>query len=70
MGSFSIWHWIVVLIAGSVFAVPAALILRKAGYSAWWALLAFIPPLNVLALWFFALSPWPSLARAPRAGAT
>lgn len=44
-------------------AVPIVKILRKAGYSAGWTILAFIPLLNFVALWWFAFSEWPSLTR-------
>jgi len=44
-------------------AVPIVKIIRKAGYSAAWAFLAFIPLLNLVALWLFAFSAWPSQTR-------
>ena len=36
-----------------------ALIIQKSGYSPLWALLAFVPFVNFLALLYFALSEWP-----------
>jgi hypothetical protein len=63
MGSFSIWHWGVLmpnlLVFLLVFFVPLIFIVKKAGYSPWWALLGLIPIVNVFALWVFAFSKWP-----------
>ena len=36
-----------------------ARILRRAGYSGWWAPLMFVPWVNVVALWVFAFMKWP-----------
>lgn len=43
--------------------VPTAIILGKAGYSKLWVLLAFIPMVNLIALWVFAFAKWPVLRR-------
>ncbi len=43
--------------------LPVALIVGKAGYSRAWALLAFIPIVNLIALWLFAFAKWPALRR-------
>ena len=40
---------------------PYIRILQKAGYSGWWILLGFIPLVNLVILWVFALSDWPAL---------
>ena len=51
---------IVVGLMGLVlFLAPLTLIVRKAGYSPLWVMLALIPLVNFLALVFFALSEWP-----------
>jgi hypothetical protein len=42
-----------------VFLIAFAMILRKAGYSPWWVLLAFVPVLNVVMLLVFAMAEWP-----------
>lgn len=39
-------------------------ILRKAGYSGWYCLLALIPLVNIIALFTFAFSDWPIEQRA------
>ena len=55
MGGFSLTH---LLILG-VFLAPIFLIVKKAGFAPWWALLAFVPIVNLIALWIFALIEWP-----------
>jgi hypothetical protein len=59
MGSFSIWHWIIVLIYLVVFVLPCWRIVSKAGYSGAWSLISLVPLLNIVALWVFALIKWP-----------
>ncbi|MBX9775963.1 MAG: hypothetical protein K2Y71_16410 [Xanthobacteraceae bacterium] len=49
-----------VLIVG----VPIARILRRAGRSRWWVILAFVPLLNLLGLWLFAFLRWPTLDKS------
>lgn len=61
MGSFSIWHWIIVLF---VLAIPIWLCSRtvaRAGFSAWWGVLCIVPVINVIMLWVFAYAKWPAL---------
>jgi hypothetical protein len=63
------------LIGLVLFLAPFALIVRKAGYSPLWVLVAFVPLGNLLALAVFALSEWPiekelhQLTRRPRSPA-
>jgi len=52
---FLIWLAIYFLIIG----VPVIQILKKAGYSPLWVLVAFVPLVNLIFLWFFAFSRWP-----------
>lgn len=49
------------IIALILIGIPAAVVLGKAGYSRWWAILAFIPVVNLIGLWVFAFSNWPVL---------
>ncbi len=60
MGSFGIWHWVLVLVYVVVFGLPAVKILTRTGHSGWWALLLLIPMVNVIAYWVFAFKRWPS----------
>jgi uncharacterized membrane protein YhaH (DUF805 family) len=48
--------------------VMIARVLRRAGYSPWWALLVLVPLVNLIALWVFAYARWPAVDGAPRYG--
>ena len=43
---------------------PSVIILRRLGYSGWWAIFAAISPLNILGLWILAFVKWPLEGRA------
>lgn len=60
MGMSGSWHWSGgLLFYALVFVVPCWQIVRKAGFNGAWALLSFVPLINIIALWFFAFSTWP-----------
>ena len=59
MGGLSILHWLILLTISMIWVVPSAVILRKAGFSGWLALIAFVPLVNLVALWVFAFVKWP-----------
>ncbi len=64
MGGLSIWHWVLfVAIIWLAVAnwIAIVRILHRTGYSGWWSLLAFIPIVNVIALWRFAKARWPAV---------
>jgi hypothetical protein len=58
------WPEIVIIsVILSIVIVPVWLmgkILAKAGFSAWFSLISFVPIVNVIALWIFAFIPWPN----------
>lgn len=57
------WFWpsaVAVLALGLWFN---ALILRKMGFSQWWALLYLVQPFYVVGLWLAAFSRWPRVDR-------
>ena len=62
-------HWILITIVllGPLYW-PAWLIAKRAGLSGWLGLLIFVPGINVLAMWAFALFHWP-IQRRPAASA-
>lgn len=60
MGSFSIFHWLILLIWLGVFVYPLWRIVSKAGFPGALALLAFVPILNLIMLWVFAFVEWPA----------
>lgn len=45
-----------------------AQILRKAGYSPWWALVGFVPLLNLVMFFVFAFARWPILSGGQPSG--
>ena len=47
-----------------LFAIPAGMILKRMGFSSWWALLCFVPVVALLALWLLAFVKWPRDAAA------
>lgn len=59
MGTFSVWHWIVVGVTLVVLGYPAARILWRLGFSRWWVVVALIPYANVVGLWALAFVRWP-----------
>jgi hypothetical protein len=48
--------WTVLFIFWSLFAIPAALILKKLGRNPAWALLAYFTPLAIIGIWVLALT--------------
>ena len=58
MGGFSLFHWIILLVVVLLWVVPIAKLYRRVGYNRWWALLAVLPPLGLLLVWFLAFAPW------------
>ena len=56
--------WIEILLLFILCILPIWIygrILKKAGYSRWWALLLFVPIINLVAIWVFAFAKWPRL---------
>jgi uncharacterized membrane protein YhaH (DUF805 family) len=60
MDGLSFWH-LVTIIAIIVEIIPIVWILHRAGLSGWWAVLIFIPLINLIALWAFAIARWPNM---------
>ncbi len=42
-----------------LFAIPAGMILKRLGFSSWWALMCFVPVLALIGLWLLAFVKWP-----------
>jgi hypothetical protein len=66
MGSFSIWHWLILIAWIVAVGWPIARILRRMGFSAWWVILAFVPPANLIGLWVVAVAAWPGAKAGER----
>jgi hypothetical protein len=60
MGSFSIWHWLIIAFWCAIFVVPAWRIASRAGFPGALSLLLIIPVVNIVLLWVFAFVKWPS----------
>ncbi len=54
-------HWATFIISCLLILSPIIRILRRVGFSEWWALLAVVPVVNIAALWCFAYMRWPNL---------
>jgi len=39
--------------------IPSVIILRRLGFSPWWAIIAPLSPLNIIGLWVLAFVKWP-----------
>ena len=50
------WLWFLTI---GVLIYPLGRILNRIGFSPLWAILAFIPLVNLIALWALALADWP-----------
>jgi hypothetical protein len=61
MESFSLWHWIILILFLVLNGVPIAKILGRVGLSKWWTIAFLIPFLNLVALWIFANARWPAI---------
>ena len=59
MGAYSPVHWAIVVVILFLVCFPVARILRRLGFSGWWALVWIVPLVNLIALWVFAYRPWP-----------
>ena len=60
---FSVYQWTVAITAYFIAVLPILLFIptvQKAGFSAWWVVLALIPPLPPIMLWVFAFVKWPN----------
>lgn len=63
MGGMSLWHMVILTVFSLVWLVPAWRIVGKAGFPPLLSLLALIPLVNVVMLWVFAFTRWPSERR-------
>ena len=61
MPSFSLVHWLVVLVIEAVWIIPLYKILGRVGWSRGWVLVALIPPLVLVMFWAIAFGRWKSM---------
>ncbi len=66
MGTFSIWHWLIVILLVFIIPnIPAYWVLKKTGKSGWLFLLFGLPLIGFIYLWVFAFGKWPIEATVP-----
>lgn len=58
MGSFSVMHWIILLIVWAAWMIPLNSILGRIGWSRAWIIVAIFPPAAMVLLWAIAFGPW------------
>ena len=58
-GGISIWSLLLMLfiLMPLLIYVP---VVRKAGFVGWWALLIYVPIVNIIIFWIFAFIKWPA----------
>lgn len=52
-------HWLIFTAMVAVFIYPIGRILNRIGLSPFWSIVAFIPIVNLIALWVLAFTGWP-----------
>lgn len=63
MGGYGFGHWLFFIIMVAVLVYPIGRILGRLGLSPFWSVIAFIPFVNLIALWFLAFMDWPMTER-------
>lgn len=61
MGSFSIWHWIIVILYVTLtitFFKSLVRLLNRLGFSGWWSVFSLIPIINIIALRALSKAKW------------
>jgi len=58
MMGFGPFHLLISAITIAIVIWPLGRILSRAGFSPFWSILAFIPIVNLIGLWMFALADW------------
>lgn len=56
MGGFGFLHWVTFILFVAAVVYPIGMILKRLGHSPLWAVLAFVPVVNIIGLWIVALS--------------
>ena len=54
------WQYAVIVLVVIFALIPMVKILRRMGFSGWWAVIAVISPLNIIGLWYLAYWGWPT----------
>lgn len=59
MAGYGFGHWLVFIVFVAVFVYPIGRVLGRIGLSPLWSIVAFIPVVNLIALWILAFADWP-----------
>lgn len=59
MAGYGLGHWLFFAVAVALVLYPVGKILGRIGYSPFWSIIAFVPLVNLIALWVLALIDWP-----------
>ena len=60
MYGYGPFHWLWFIVVVAVVLYPTGRILSRMGFSPLWSVLAFVPILNLVALWVVAFTEWPA----------
>ena len=60
MGTFSVFHWLIILLVAFLWIFPLWKIIERTGRPGAIALIAIIPLLGLVLLWWIAFARWPS----------
>ena len=60
MGSFSIFHWLILAIVLATVTIPFAKIFPRAGIPGWVAIFGILPFVPLVFLWVLAFKTWPT----------
>jgi len=55
----------IILVLVALYAIGAGLVLKRIGFSAWWALFALIPITALAGIWALAFVRWPTPRSTP-----
>jgi hypothetical protein len=58
----TLWQTLIIALIVIAAVIPVVRILRRLGYSGWWAVLAPVSPFNLIGLWVLAYAKWPRRA--------
>ncbi|MGO4452080.1 hypothetical protein AB4Y96_24435 [Phyllobacterium sp. TAF24] len=59
MGSFSVWHWMIITIILCAIVAPFWMIFKRTGIPPVLSILAVIPGAILIFIWIMALKRWP-----------
>jgi len=59
MMGYGVGHWVFFAVIAVIILYPLGRILDRMGLSPLWSVLAFIPLINLIALWALAFADWP-----------